>query len=258
MCYGLGHWALHGLTGDVAEHPGKHDLVHGKERIPVREAAQSHRIEDRGLADEAAAVSAVTSNSSHARPGRFISAASSNRRPGSNSSTRQKSTVSPAAECAGCRRPRRIPRRREQVEISAQPPQAVASTNPCRRQSARSARMPRRGHARGRARIHQARTKPNAAPGPRLAAKRARPTSASRELLVFVRERAATRRRSRAGGWGRHASRGVLHHGRVNALHQLATDARVERRHQSQPQAGERGVSTGHRQHARTEPRCRA
>jgi hypothetical protein len=51
----------------------------------------------------------TTSNSSQARPGTFISAASLTRRPGSKASTRQKSRASPTASALGSRRPRRIP-----------------------------------------------------------------------------------------------------------------------------------------------------
>ncbi len=53
--------------------------------------------------------SAVTSNSSHAWPGTFISAINRSRRSGSRASTRQKSTVSPTCRRVGCARPRLMP-----------------------------------------------------------------------------------------------------------------------------------------------------
>ena len=51
----------------------------------------------------------MTSNSSHARPGNFISAARRSRRFGSKASTRQQSTVSPTRRLSGSARPRRSP-----------------------------------------------------------------------------------------------------------------------------------------------------
>ena len=53
--------------------------------------------------------SAVTSNSSHARPGNFISASKRSRRFGSITSTRQKSSASPMRNVFGDGLPRRTP-----------------------------------------------------------------------------------------------------------------------------------------------------
>ena len=99
------------LPGDSPDHRPEDELVRRPEREPVEMAGESDRVPHRGL-DDAGATRPATgqhSNWSQPRPGPRISAARSSLRSGSNSSTRQKSRVSPGMTQTGSRRPRCAP-----------------------------------------------------------------------------------------------------------------------------------------------------
>ena len=93
---------LNRAPADRAQQASEDQGVHRQEGIPVEQPGQSGWLEHGGLVDDRRRrPPGTTSNSSHARPGNFISAASLNRRPGSYASTRQKSRASPTAAPPG-------------------------------------------------------------------------------------------------------------------------------------------------------------
>ena len=91
--------------------PGEHQPVQRRQRVPVQQAGQAHA----GRRSPSGAIRAPgpsgldLEHAARPGPGSFISASRRRRRSGTSSSTRQKSSGSPARNASGSRRPRRMP-----------------------------------------------------------------------------------------------------------------------------------------------------
>jgi len=94
---------------DISQHSAEYQLVKRKQRVPIDNAEQANWIKNGSLRTVLTPSSSVTSNSSHARPGTFISAVNLGMLLSTICSTRQKSSVSPTRTWLGSRRPRRTP-----------------------------------------------------------------------------------------------------------------------------------------------------
>ncbi len=134
---------------NLAQHPSEYEGVNRNEHIPVEKAWQSDRLEHGGLVDDDAADGRHNVQLEPCAPRQPpISAASLTRRPGSYTSTRQKSSVSPTANvlsvasvphasrrCPSARRLRLLVRHNHVVSV---PP--VRATN-CRDGNDRAVRV---------------------------------------------------------------------------------------------------------------------
>ena len=211
--------------------------------------------------------SARTSNSSQARPGSFISA----------------DEPQPAVRARAPRRARNRPYRpragsaaravhagahaaREQIEDSRAAARASSTrTSRCRRQCAEWAGRRRAGGTRGVSTRESTSRRTRPAP-PATAGRRADDSASDQRVGANRRSSLARARRTasltpdRADGEGCVARASSLTTVRVDdALHELAADPRVERRHEAQPQAREVRRQQGHRDHPEAAlPRGRA
>ena len=249
----------------LLQHAAEDVAVERPERVPVDEAEQAGRVEDRRLRDRSSPTrlrSATTSNCSQARPGTFISALSRSSRSGSNASTRQKSSVSPTRGPPGRAGPAGAPaRRRARRAARAAARAARPSTSPSRRRSPGSARTPAPGGTATAIERESTRREPRRTPPYGVSSANA--SSDQRVSAIAWSSKASARAiasRTPRGRTGNDLERARVLDDRLvpQRVDELAADAGVDGRDEPEPEAREPRRQHRHRDHrpAQASLRC--